>query len=101
MMQEVAFFHRLSRTAIFCDLVQRHDPASATGWKGTIMRLDGLVGDHGSTPREWRATFLRRGPAREARTRVLTWAPERLVIAHGECASENATAILSRALGWI
>jgi hypothetical protein len=69
--------------------------------KGAIMRLDGLVGENGSTPREWRASFLRRRPAREARARVLAWEPERLVIAHGECASENATAILSRALSWI
>jgi len=101
MMEEVVFFHHLSRTAIFCDLVQRHDPAQATGWKGVVMRLDGLVGEHGSTPREWRATFLRRSAAREARARVLAWAPERLVIAHGECAANNATAILSRALDWI
>jgi hypothetical protein len=101
MMEEVVFFHRLSRTAIFCDLVQRHDPARATGLKGMVMRLDGLVGEQGSTPREWRATFLRRRLAREARARVLAWAPERLVIAHGACASENATEILSRALCWM
>lgn len=100
-MEEVAFFHRRSRTAILCDLVQRHDPALATGWKGALMRLDGLVGEHGSTPREWRATFLRRHSARMAREQVLGWKPERLVIAHGECASEKATEILSRALAWI
>ncbi len=101
MMEEVVFFHRQSRTAIFCDLVQRHDPERTTGWKGMVMRLDGLVGEHGSTPREWRATFLRRRLAREARARVLAWEPERLVIAHGECASENAAAILSKALRWM
>lgn len=55
-----------------------------------IARLeDRLVGDSGSTPREWRASFLRRGPAREARARVLAWEPERLVIAHGACAKEG------------
>ena len=100
-MEEVAFFHRPSRTAIFCDLVQRHDPARATGFKGMLMRLDGLVGEGGSTPREWRASFLRRSPAREARARVLAWEPERLVIAHGACAKQDATGILSRALAWI
>lgn len=100
-MEEVAFFHRPSRTAIFCDLVQRHDPAELTGWKGCVMRLDGLVGERGSTPREWRASFLRRGPARAARAHVLAWQPERLVIAHGACAQENATEILERALAWI
>jgi hypothetical protein len=100
-LEEVVFFHRPSRTAIFCDLVQRHDSSLATGSKGLVMRLDGLVGEHGSTPREWRATFLRRRLAREARAQVLAWEPERLVIAHGACAPTNATQILSRALAWI
>ncbi|MBW1885860.1 MAG: DUF4336 domain-containing protein [Deltaproteobacteria bacterium] len=100
-MEEVAFFHRPSQTAIICDLVQRHDPAQMKGVKGMMMRLDGLVGETGSTPREWRASFLRRRPTRAARERVLAWQPERLLIAHGACAKENATQILTRALAWM
>jgi len=100
-MEEVAFFHRPSSTAILCDLVQRHDPANMTGWKGMLMRLDGLVGELGSTPREWRASFLRRGPARESREQLLSWKPRRLLIAHGACAHGNATQILARALAWM
>jgi hypothetical protein len=100
-MTEVVFLHRASRTAIVGDLVQRHDPARMTGWKGMLMRLDGLVGERGSTPREWRASFLRRAAARTARERVLAWAPERLVIAHGACARQGATEILEQALAWI
>jgi len=60
-----------------------------------------LVGEHGSTPREWRASFLRRGRARTAREKVLGWKPERLLIAHGECAQADATTIIDRALSWI
>lgn len=100
-LEEVVFFHRASRTAIVCDLVQRHDPAQAKGLKGMVMRLDGLVGENGSTPREWRASFLRRRAAREAREHLLGWAPERLIIAHGACAEEGATGILTRALAWM
>lgn len=100
-MEEVVFFHRASRTAIICDLIQRHPEASMTGWKGTLMRLDSLVGEHGSTPREWRASFLRRRKARAAREKVLGWKPERLLIAHGECAQTGATTIISKALSWI
>jgi hypothetical protein len=100
-MAEVAFFHRPSRTAIICDLVQRHDPSQMKGLKGMLMRLDGLVGEQGSTPREWRASFLRRGKARSARAQVLSWKAERLVIAHGACANTGATEILDRALGWM
>lgn len=100
-MQEVVFFHRASRTAIFCDLIQRHPESACTGWKGRLMRLDGLVGERGSTPREWRASFLRRSPARRARDTVLAWHPQRLLIAHGDCAQSDAGAIIERALSWI
>jgi hypothetical protein len=100
-MEEVVFFHRPSRTAIVCDLIQRHPPAAMSGWKGMLMRLDSLVGDHGSTPREWRASFLRRGPARSARKKVLDWNPERLLIAHGECVQTQAAGVIKSALSWI
>jgi len=100
-MEEVVFFHRLSRTAIICDLIQRHQQEKMTGWKGRLMRLDGLVGEHGSTPREWRASFIRRGPARAARQKVLGWKPRQLLIAHGKCAKTGATAIIEEALSWI
>lgn len=100
-MEEVVFFHRASRTAIFGDLIQRFPAAAATGWKGLVMRLDGLVGPHGSTPREWRLSFLSRAAARAARQTVHEWKPQRLVVAHGECAATGATEIIAAALSWI
>lgn len=100
-MEEVAFFHRASRTAIIGDLVQRFPESKMSGWRGMLMRLDSLVGEHGSTPREWRASFLRRGAARRARDKVLGWKAEQLLIAHGECSQSKATAILTEALGWL
>jgi hypothetical protein len=100
-MEEVVFFHRLSKTAMFGDLIQRHDPETMSGWKGMLMRLDSLVGEHGSTPREWRASFLRRESVRAARRKVLEWRPDRLLIAHGQCAQSGATTIIEEALGWI
>lgn len=100
-MDEVVFFHRASRTALFCDLIQKFDPASLRGWRRWIMRLDGMLGPDGSTPREWRASFLRRGPARAARAQALAWDPERLVIAHGEWVRENGRERLARSLRWL
>jgi len=100
-MKEVVFFHRQSRCAIVCDLIQRHGEAGMTGWKGWLMRLDGLVGEHGSTPREWRASFVGRRAARSAREKLLSWNPERLLIAHGECAQNRVSEIIADALSWI
>ncbi len=100
-LEEVVFFHRASRTALVCDLVQRFDPEQMTGVIGAVMRLWGLVGEGGSTPREWRASFVRREPARAAKRRLLSWEPERLVIAHGLCAETRAGEVIARGLHWL
>jgi Domain of unknown function (DUF4336) len=100
-MEEVVFFHRASRTAIFGDLIQRFPESYAAGWKGTLLRVAGLVGEHGGTPLDWRASFLRRSPARAARNTVLGWDPERLLVAHGECARTGAAELIAAALAWI
>jgi len=100
-MEEVVFFHRASRTAIFGDLIQRFPSSAAKGWKGILMRLAGLVGEHGSTPPDWQASFIRRKRARIARNAVLAWNPERLLIAHGECVQTGAAAVIAAALAWI
>lgn len=101
LLEEVVFFHRASRTAIVGDLIQRLPESTMSGFKGMIARLDGLVGERGSTPREWRASFLRRGPARAARNVVLGWNAERLLIAHGACAQTKAAEVIASALSWI
>ncbi len=100
-MEEVVFFHRASRSAIVADLIQRFDPNAVRGWRGWVMRLDGLVGAGGSTPREWRLTFWPRDAARRARARVLGWNPERVIIAHGTCARSDGRKVIERGLAWL
>jgi hypothetical protein len=100
-MEEVAFFHRASRTAIIGDLIQRFPGEHLSGWKGLVMKFGGLAGENGSTPRDWSASFLRHGPARAALRKVLEWNPERLLIAHGSCAQSGAADIIAAALRWI
>ncbi|HEX7689926.1 MAG TPA: DUF4336 domain-containing protein [Burkholderiaceae bacterium] len=98
---EVVFFHARSRTAIVGDLIQRFDTSTLSAWKGLLLKLDGLAGEHGSTPRELRITFLRRGAARAARDKVLGWQPEQLLIAHGRCVQGGATPVVDAALAWM
>ncbi len=100
-LDEVVFFHRASRTALVCDLIQRFDPAAMTGWRGAWMKLWGLVGEDGSTPLEWRASYWRRAPAREALEHALAWNPDRLLIAHGMQPTENGRDALARGLRWL
>mmetsp|Transcript_8481 Transcript_8481/g.9991 ORF Transcript_8481/g.9991 Transcript_8481/m.9991 type:complete len:251 (-) Transcript_8481:374-1126(-) len=103
-MEEVVFFHKLSKTVIFGDLIQRFPESDARGWKGMLMWIDGLVGKRGSTPREWRLSFMcGKDKARAALNTVLEeWKPEQLVIAHGECVADGtATEVVRDALSWI
>jgi hypothetical protein len=100
-LEEVVFFHRASRSAIITDLVQKFDPTTQRGWRGLLMRLDGLVGPEGSTPRELRLTFWNRRAAREALRKMLGWNPQRLIIAHGQWVRENGREALARSLSWI
>jgi hypothetical protein len=100
-LEEVVFLHRASRTALVCDLIQRFDPGTQRGWRGAWMRLWGLVGEKGSTPLEWRASFWNRRAARSALERALAWDPERLVIAHGKLPAEPGSEALARGLRWL
>lgn len=100
-MSEVWFLHRPSRSLIVGDLVQRFEPASLRPWQAWVMRLDGMVGPSGSTPREWRATFWNRASARACVRRALGWGPERLVIAHGAWAPERGEEVLRSCLRWL
>ena len=100
-LEEVVFFHRTSRTAIFGDLIQRFPEMSATGFKGLLMRLGHIVGPQGSTPGDWRLSFFSRTAGRAARRTVLDWKPDQLLIAHGDCATTGATEIIASALSWL
>jgi hypothetical protein len=100
-MDEVLFLHRPSRTLFVGDLVQKHDPGAFSKWKAWVMKLDGMVGPDGSTPREWRATFLHRDAARAAIQKAIAWDPERMVIAHGEWVREGGADALRSSLSWL
>jgi len=100
-MDEVVFFHRQSKSALVCDLIQKFDPQTMRGWRGLLMRLDSLVGADGSTPREWRASYLNRRAGRAALYKALEWDTERLVIAHGVWVRTNGREAMRRSLGWL
>jgi hypothetical protein len=106
-MDEIVFFHRLSRTAIFADLVQAFsDEYLRTRWKpwqrALARRIEGTTLQGGArAPLEWRLSFLDRRSAREARTKVLGWNAQRVVMAHGEWQREYGAAFLARSLSWL
>lgn len=100
-LDEVVFFHRASGSLIVTDLIQKFEPDELSALQRAVMRLDGLVGPDGSTPREWRLTFWNRGAARAALQRALAWDAERIVIAHGTWVRSDGREALRRSLRWL
>jgi hypothetical protein len=104
-MDEIVFFHRSSRTAIFADLIEAFDEhflqAHWSWWQRPLALLDGITARNPHAPLEWRLSFTDRAAARAAREKVLAWAPERVVIAHGEWCRADGRAFVARALSWL
>ncbi len=88
LMDEVVFFHRPSRTAIFADLIQAFETSFLhdhwSWWRRPLARLDGISAAHPGAPREWRLSFFDRTVAQSARDKALSWDCERVIVAHGE-----------------
>jgi hypothetical protein len=96
-MTEVVFFHRSSRALVLTDLIENFEPRKL----GSVARLlTWLGGANGSMPRDMRLTYERR-TLRAAVERMLGWAPERIIVAHGQWFERNGTNALERAFGWL
>jgi hypothetical protein len=101
MLTEAVFFHRSSGTALFADLIENLPRDWFTGWRGVLARLDGITAPNPGAPREWRASFVRRRAARAAFDRILEWPIRRVLIAHGEPATEHGADFVRRAFRWL
>jgi hypothetical protein len=100
-MQEVAFFHKATRTMIVADMIERLEGEGWPWWAKILGRLDGLMGPEGGMPKEWRASFIKRRQAREDVRRMIDWDPARIVIAHGPIVEENGADYLAMSFRWL
>jgi len=98
---EVVFFHKASRTALFADLIQQLDPASLSGWRALVARLDLMTGPAPQTPRKFRLAFTDRKAARAALTRITAWPTRRVLMAHAPPILEDGQAFLTRTFAWL
>jgi len=104
-MDEIVFFHLPSRTAILADLSENFSTKWLlehwTPWQRALARLSSIVEGKGYAPLDWRLTFIHRQKLREAKTKILSWNPGKVVMAHGEWQAENGREFLARAFEWI
>ncbi len=103
-MTEVEFFHIASRTLILTDFIENFELAKVQGgWlKKILMQWGGVAAPDGSMPRDMRLTFKKQQPQlKSAIEKMIGWAPERIIIAHGRWFEKNGTAELKRAFNWL
>jgi hypothetical protein len=99
---EAVFFHRASRTLILTDLIENFEPANLPWWMRVFAGLAGIADPDGQMPRDMRATFFRReDQLRAAVERMIAWAPERVILAHGRWYKSDGVAELRRAFRFL
>ncbi len=101
-MEEVVFFHKDSKTLILTDLIENFDPQVFTPWQRLVAKLTGILAPNGKTPVDWRLSFMfGKKRARTALKIMLSWQPENIIIAHGQCIFGNGTEFLRRSFEWL
>lgn len=98
---EVAMFHRASRTALMTDLVQNVETGKLPWLFRPLARLLGNAAPEGGAPAHLRALVGMGRPSAEAVGRIIGWAPDRVVVAHGEPVEADAAGYLRRSLAWL
>lgn len=99
---EIALFHRMSRTLVLTDLVQNFEAEKLPPLMRPLARLAGVTAPDGKAPVYLRAIVRLKGrEAKEAAHRLVAFAPERVVFAHGSWFEENGTARLRKSLEWL
>lgn len=103
LLTEAVFFHRRSQTLVLTDLIENFEPARVRSpLLRLLLRLFGAADPDGKAPYDLQWSFRdRRAEVRVAVRRMIAWAPERVIIAHGRWYASNGVAELRRAFRWV
>lgn len=99
--EEVVFLHRASATLILADLIENFEAARLGAAMRWIARLGGVLDPDGKAPLDMRLTFRDRAAARACLQRIMSWRPQRVILAHGRCYLADGEAELRRAFRWL
>jgi hypothetical protein len=99
---EVAFFHRATRTLVLTDLIENFEAEKLPLLMRPVVRLAGAMAPDGKAPAHLRFAMNRnRRAAAEMAQRLIDWGPERVIFAHGRWFAANGTAQLRRSFRWL
>ncbi|MCJ2046423.1 DUF4336 domain-containing protein [Methylobacterium sp. J-078] len=100
--REVCLFHRPSGTLVLTDLVVNLEADLLPLGPRALARLLGIVAPDGRAPLYLRLLLsLSRAEAARAAQRLIDFAPDRVLFAHGQWFARDATNKLRRALAWL
>jgi hypothetical protein len=96
---EVAFFHRASRTLMLCDLAFNFGPSAAAPTR-LLMKLLRSYGRLG--PSKLDPLLIRdRRAARQSLERILAWDFDRVIVAHGDVLERGGHETLRDGYSWL
>lgn len=101
-MTEVVFFHRLSRTLVLTDLIENFEREKLSLLMRLATKWGGVQHPDGQMPRDMRLTFAKTKPQLQAAVAtMISWNPERIILAHGRWYDRNGKLELQRAFRWL
>jgi Domain of unknown function (DUF4336) len=102
-MEEVVFYHRLSKTLVLTDLIENIRPESLNWWQRRLARLAGILYPTGRMPIDWRLTYLfgSKEKARASLHTILAWDVENIILSHGECIFGDGNAFMKQSFSWL
>lgn len=100
--REVCFFHKPSRTLVLTDLIVNLEPDKLPALMRPFAHIVGITAPNGRAPVYVRAIVRAGGEAaRTAAQRLVAFAPERVIFAHGRWFERDAAAALKGSLAWL
>lgn len=102
-MEEVVFYHKLSKTLILTDLIENFDPETLNWWQRRLARFAGILHPNGKMPLDWRLSLYlgNRAKAQASFIRIATWDVENVILSHGRCIVGNGNEFLSKSFSWL
>lgn len=99
---EAVFFHGATRTLIVTDLMQNFEADRVTGAvTKLLLRTGGATGPNGRPSIEIRHAARKHLAAlRSVVRQMIAWEPTSVILAHGKCFDDAASAEIKRAFAW-
>lgn len=101
-MQESVFFHNASKTLIVTDLIENFSPSAFNKVQRLVAKGVGILAPVGKMPIDWRLSFIfTKAEARKHILELLSWQPEKIIMAHGKVIETEATKFLRESFSWL